>query len=134
MCVGGFFSFGAQSMYAVFVPEWLRVMGRGATLVVRLEDLKEPSRRAGLLARANAHLGVAALSEEQLRAVAELPAQTARGPLPAGGDAPPPEPRARRMEPEARALLDAFFAPWNELLASVLLQPELRWGDGDAFM
>ena len=122
-------AFVLRGVYAPALERWARVWGQEAVLVLRTEELSADPE--GLVRRVAAHAGVPASAlDAQLPGWGARAAAAAKTPFthcdaekdPTCAAPPPP------MTPATRALLAAFYAPWNERLAAVAHDPAfLLW-------
>lgn len=109
-----------RGLYVVFAEEWLDAFPEGQLLFVRSEDLFDDDLREGVMREVWHHLGLRVPDGD---AFAKATAQhvSKDGALsPAGRELPP-------MLPEAKALVDAFYEPFNARLSALLGDERFRW-------
>ena len=110
-----------RGMYVVFAEEWLAAFPEGQLMFVLSEDLfADP---LPIVRNVWAHLGLRAPSgveDEKWIAAATAPHKSRR------------ERALPAMLPEARALVDQFYAPYNSRLAELLGDERFLWRRDDA--
>ncbi|KAK3264209.1 hypothetical protein CYMTET_27031, partial [Cymbomonas tetramitiformis] len=137
-----------KSLYAAYLPTWHAAFGRQRLLVLRSEDYWDNPRSA--IAHAYEFLGFDELPDASWQAVLDRPISRMTGSefegacgtcgdfklvnkhRPTGRVSGHTETRTHfDMLPEARNLLNAFYAPFNKQLASLLQDDRFLWEDSE---
>jgi N-acetylgalactosamine 4-sulfate 6-O-sulfotransferase len=117
-----------KGMYAQFFADWVPRFPADQFLVLRLEDYSGDMKRH--LEAVFAFAGLRTPSEAEWGAIVGAPRANTRTSGPGGrrslaGEHVAPEP----MLPETRTALTAFYAPFNEALATLLGDERFAWRD-----
>ena len=103
-----------NSIYAVYLMDWLKIIKKKNLLIIRTEDLSHDIAEA--LRVIFKFLDVSELDTETLDEIASLPRRNVRT------DQQP-------MSYATKKLLVQFFQPYNEMLARVLKHKKFLWDE-----
>ncbi|GAB6023152.1 hypothetical protein CHUAL_007232 [Chamberlinius hualienensis] len=107
----------SDSLYGLYVKEWLRVIGPENLLIIRTEDYK--SHRRETLRETFRFLGLCDLTPQDEDAILNMD-EVNKGQVDIGP-----------MLPVTRQILNDFFRPYNEMMVEALNDERFYWDDYD---